>query len=54
MDATAVVNSDSFALNGIENLHVADASLMPKMISGNINAATILFAERCARHICEE
>ena len=54
MDANAVVNSNSFALNGIENLHVADASLMPKMISGNINAATILFAERCARHICEK
>ena len=53
-DTNAVVNSDTFALNGIENLYVADASLMPEMISGNINAATILFAERCARHLCEK
>lgn len=49
IDAKAVVNSDTFAVNGIEGLYVADASLMPEMVSGNINAATILFAERCVR-----
>jgi choline dehydrogenase len=48
-DADAVVNSDTFALNGVEGLYVADASIMPEMVSGNINAITILFAERCAR-----
>lgn len=50
-DAGAVVDSSSLRFNGIEGLYVADASAIPKMISGNINATTALIAERAARSI---
>lgn len=50
-DAGAVVDSSSLRFNGIEGLYVADASAIPRMISGNINATTVLIAERAARSI---
>ena len=50
-DDSAVVSSDTLALNGVEGLYVADASVIPRMISGNINATTVLIAERAARSI---
>jgi len=50
-DAGAVVESTSLKFNGIEGLYVADASAIPRMISGNINATTVLIAERGARSI---
>ncbi|XP_057657374.1 glucose dehydrogenase [FAD, quinone]-like [Diorhabda carinulata] len=36
---------------GIKNLRVADASAMPVVTTGNINAAIIMIAERCADFI---
>ena len=46
-DPLAVVD-DELRVHGIHGLRVADASVMPTMVSGNTNAATIMIAEKGA------
>lgn len=44
-DESAVVDSE-LRVHGIKNLRVIDASIMPKIVRGNTNAAVIMIGER--------
>ncbi|MBV9815893.1 MAG: GMC family oxidoreductase N-terminal domain-containing protein, partial [Alphaproteobacteria bacterium] len=46
-DPMAVVDAE-LRVHGVERLRVADASIMPTVVSGNTNAATIMIGERVA------
>lgn len=46
-DSLSVVN-DRLQVHGVAGLRVADASIMPRIISGNTHAPVIMIAEQCA------
>ena len=49
-DPLAVVDRE-LRVHGIENLRVADASIMPTLTSGNTNAPAIMIGEKCAEMV---
>jgi choline dehydrogenase-like flavoprotein len=52
-DETAVVDPE-LRVHGIKGLRVADASIMPTMVSSNTNAPSFLIGERCAEFVLRD
>ncbi|MEM1277692.1 MAG: choline dehydrogenase [Pseudomonadota bacterium] len=53
-DADAVVDPETMRVKGLDGLFAADASVMPQLISGNTNAASIMIGTKGADLILAE
>jgi choline dehydrogenase len=52
-DKTAVVD-ERLRVHGLSGLRVADAAIMPTVVSGNTNAACVMIGEKCADMVLED
>ena len=52
-DASSVVD-ERLRLRGVKSLYVADASIMPTIVSANLNANCIMIGERCAEFVAQD
>ena len=52
-DAASVVDTE-LKVRGIDGLRIGDASVMPDLVSGNINATVMMIAERCAAFLLQK
>ncbi len=52
-DKDAVVDHE-LHVHGVQKLRIADASIMPRIVSGNTNAPTIMIGEKCAELILKD
>ena len=50
----AAVCDPRLRVRGVEGLYIADASVMPKLVSGNTNAPSIMIGERCADFVAAD
>ena len=50
VDDMAVVD-EKLRVHGLQNIRVADASIMPEITSGNLNAPTLMIGERASDFI---
>jgi len=51
-DPMAVVDPETMSVHGFEGLKIVDASVMPSIVSGNLNAPVMMIAEKAADLIC--